>query len=143
MYSIVKSPINVEDLLSQARDDSAGAVLLFLGTVRDHNEGIPVAGIYYEAYQKMAEESLFRIEKETLRRWKLLKIAMIHRIGELNVGDISVAIAVSSEHRNVAFEAGHYVIDRIKKEVPIWKKEKSRTGKESWVEGTSLGDDTF
>jgi molybdopterin synthase catalytic subunit len=143
MYSIVEQPIDVGDLLGSAKDDSAGAVLLFLGTVRDHNEGTQIVGIYYEAYVKMAEQTLSSIEKETLDRWELRKLAMVHRVGELAVGDISVAVAVSSEHRNEAFEAGRYAIDKIKAEVPIWKKEKTSAGQEFWVKGTSLSGEAY
>ncbi len=143
MYSIVDHPINIEELLGCIRDDSAGASLLFLGTVRDHNDRTKVAGIYYEAYVKMAKQAIAKIEKETLNSWKLKRFAAVHRIGHLKVGDISVAIAVSSEHRNEAFEAGRYAIDRIKSEVPIWKKERTTTGNDSWVEGTPLGWDNY
>lgn len=140
MFSIIEHPVNVNELLECVRDASAGAVLLFFGTVRDHNDRGTVAGIYYEAYVKMAEQTIAKIEKEALNRWKLKRFVAVHRVGDLNVGDISVAIAISSEHRKEAFEAGRYAIDRIKTEVPIWKKEKMAGSDNNalWVEGTSL-----
>ena len=138
MFQIVERPISVDEILESVKDDSAGATLIFLGTVRDHNEGIKVDGIHYEAYVEMAEKSIAKIEKDTLSMWKIIKFAAVHRIGNLKVGEISVAIGVSSEHRDEAFKAGRYAIDRVKMEVPIWKKEKSISGSESWVEGTPL-----
>jgi molybdopterin synthase catalytic subunit len=144
LFSIIDFPINLEEILESIKDDSAGAAVLFLGTVRDHNGGTKVTGLYYEAYMKMAELAIAKIEKETINRWKLKRFAAVHRVGDLKVGDVSVAIAVSSEHRNEAFEAGRYAIDRIKMEVPIWKKERSITGSDSWVEGaTLLGSDNY
>jgi molybdopterin synthase catalytic subunit len=122
MFSISEHPIDVEMLLANVRDDSAGATVLFLGTVRNHNADNSVSGIYYEAYIKMTEEAMAKIEAEAVKRWNLKKFAAVHRVGNLKVGEVSVAIAVSSEHRAEAFEAGRYAIDRIKTEVPIWKK---------------------
>ena len=110
-------------LLANVKDDSAGATILFLGTVRNHNDGNAITAIYYEAYIKMAEEAMAKIEAESVKRWNLKKFLLVHRIGNLKIGEVSVAIAVSSEHRAEAFEAGRYAIDRIKSEVPIWKKE--------------------
>jgi len=128
-------------LLENVKDEAAGATVLFLGTVRNHNDDYAVSGIYYEAYAKMAYEAMAKIEAEAIKRWKLKKFAAVHRIGDLKIGEVSVAIAVSSEHRAEAFEAGRYAIDRIKTEVPIWKKEMRGDGKGSggvWAEGTQL-----
>jgi molybdopterin synthase catalytic subunit len=97
-----------------------------------------VSGIYYEAYIRMAEEAMAKIEAESVKKWNLKKIATAHRIGNLKIGEVSVAIAVSSEHRAEAFEAGRYSIDRIKSEVPIWKKE-IISGKDGmWAKGTPI-----
>jgi molybdopterin synthase catalytic subunit len=126
-------------LLEIVKDDAAGAAVLFLGTVRNHNDGYAVSGIYYEAYMRMAEEAMAKIEAEALKRWNLKKFAAVHRIGNLEIGEISVAIAVSSEHRAEAFEAGRYAIDRIKTEVPIWKKETTGQKGGIWAEGTQVG----
>jgi molybdopterin synthase catalytic subunit len=140
MFSISEDPIDVEELLANVKDDSAGASLLFLGTVRNHNEGYDVSGIYYEAYIRMAEDAMSKIEVEAIKRWNLKKFAAVHRIGNLKIGEVSVAIAVSSEHRAEAFEAARYAIDQIKTEVPIWKKELINNGKEArWAQGTPMG----
>ena len=140
MFSISERPIDIEILLENVKDDSAGATLLFLGTVRNHNDDTgSVSGIYYESYIKMAEESMAKIEEEAVKKWNLKKFAAIHRTGILKVGEISVAIAVSSEHRNEAFEAGRYAIDRIKSEVPIWKKEITSDKGGIWKKGTPIG----
>lgn len=138
MLSISEDTIDIEMLLENVKDDAAGATVLFLGTVRNHNDGYAVSGIYYEAYIKMAEEAMAKIEAEAIKRWNLKKFAVVHRIGNLKIGEVSVAIAVSSEHRAEAFEAGRYAIDRIKTEVPIWKKETTRDKGSLWAEGTQV-----
>jgi molybdopterin synthase catalytic subunit len=140
MFSISEDPIDVEGLLANVKDDSAGATILFLGTIRNHNEGYDVSAIYYEVYMRMAEDAMAKIETEAIKRWNLKKFAAIHRIGNLKIGEVSVAIAVSSEHRAEAFEAARYAIDQIKSEVPIWKKEVINNGKEArWAQGTPMG----
>ena len=136
MISITRDPIDVCKILQDAKDRSAGGTTLFIGSVRDHNEKGTVSEIYYEAYKEMAEDKLAEIESEVRKRWNVKKFVAIHRIGDLRVGDISVAVAVSSEHRKEAFEACKYGIDKIKTMVPIWKKEVSESG-EAWVEGVS------
>lgn len=126
-------------LLTNVEDDSAGATVLFLGTVRNHNDDYAVSEIYYEAYIRMAEETMTKIEAEAVKRWNIKKFAAVHRIGNLKIGEVSVAIALSSEHRAEAFEAGRYAIDRIKSEVPIWKKETIRDKGGIWAQGTPVG----
>jgi molybdopterin synthase catalytic subunit len=126
-------------LLENVKDDAAGATVLFLGSVRNHNDDYAVSGIHYEAYIKMAHETMAKIEAEAIKRWNLKKFAVVHRIGNLKIGEVSVAIAVSSEHRAEAFEAGRYAIDRIKTEVPIWKKEMTAEKGGIWAEGTQVG----
>jgi molybdopterin synthase catalytic subunit len=138
MFSISEHHIDVEKLLANVTDDSAGATVLFLGTVRNYNDGYTVSGIYYEAYAKMAMKAMAKIEEEAVKRWNLKKFAAIHRVGSLKIGEISVAIAVSSEHRAEAFEAGRYAIDRIKTEVPIWKKEMLNGEVGRWAQGTPM-----
>jgi molybdopterin synthase catalytic subunit len=138
MISISEHPIDVEKLLANVRDDSAGATVLFLGTVRNHNDDYAVSGIYYEAYIRMAEEAVAKIEEETVKKWNLKKFAAVHRVGNLKIGEVSVAIAVSSEHRAEAFEAGRCAIDRIKTEVPIWKREMMSDEGGIWAQGTPM-----
>ena len=139
MFSISEHPIDIGNLLAKVKDDSAGATVLFLGTVRNHNDGNAVSAIYYEAYVRMAKEALAKIEAESVKRWNLKKFAAVHRTGNLKIGEVSVAIAVSSEHRAEAFEAGRYAIDQIKAEVPIWKKETTSGKGKVWAQGTPVG----
>ncbi len=121
--SLVEEPIDVNRLLAQVRHPQAGAIVLFLGTVRDTNQGRHVEHLEYEAYQKMALREMERVATEARQRWPVLGIGIVHRLGELDVGEISVAIAVSAGHRKEAFEAGRFAIDTLKQTVPIWKKE--------------------
>src|SRR5207302_9048412 len=129
---LVERVIDVNTLLEGVKHPKAGAVFLFLGTVRDNDRGRHVKFLEYEAYQPMALREMTRVVEEARRRWPLLGIAIVHRLGHLDVGDISVAIAVSSGHRKEAFEAGRYAIDTLKQTVPIWKKEVWDSG-EAWI----------
>lgn len=107
--------------------------------MRDNDDGKEVEGIEYEAYGPMAEKRLEATEREVKRRWPATKgVRILHRLGGLEVGDVSVAVAVSSPHRTEAFEACRYVIETIKHDVPIWKKEKMADGSTAWVEGNPL-----
>jgi molybdopterin synthase catalytic subunit len=139
VIAIAQEPIDVSAVLRNASSNSAGATVLFLGTVRDHSEAGAVSEMYYEAYQEMAEDALKRIEQQAVQRWTLLGFAAVHRLGNLQIGEVSVAVAASSEHRVEAFEACRYAIDAIKKSAPIWKKEISASGSR-WVEGVMLED---
>src|ERR671923_2362697 len=134
MIDIIKKPINIFQIMKDCKDPSAGATVLFTGSVRDHNEKERVSGIYYEAYIGMAKNVLAEIENEVLRKWHVRKFIAIHRIGSLKVNEISVAIAITTEHRQDAFEACKYTIDNIKTSVPIWKKEISDAGA-VWIDG--------
>ncbi|MER3601710.1 MAG: hypothetical protein C4339_03225 [Nitrososphaerota archaeon] len=125
-------------LLEQVRRAEAGAVVLFLGTVRAEGEAGRVKEIEYECYEEMAEEKLREIERRLMVKWGLQAISIAHRIGRLSVGDISVVVAVSSRHRAEAFGACREAIERIKREVPIWKKELLEEGGSRWVEGHAL-----
>jgi molybdopterin synthase catalytic subunit len=134
MISITEKPIDVNKLLNDVSDQSSGASVLFTGTVRDHNKQDKVSKLHYEAYQEMAEKILQEIENEVHAKWKINKFIAIHRTGTLKVGEVSVAVAVSSEHRKEAFEACKFGIDSIKEKAPIWKKEFAESGAE-WLEG--------
>ncbi len=133
MISVTKDIIDVNRVLEEVHDDSAGATSFFIGTVRDHNEGKRVYGIHYEAYKEMAEKVLLEIENETIKKWNTKRFIAVHRVGDLKIGDISVIVAISTEHRKEAFEACRHTIDMIKTRVPIWKKEKSDS-EEYWLE---------
>lgn len=135
---IVHEPIDPADVLGRVGDPSDGAILLFLGTVRDHAEGRSVDGMRYEAYQAMAEDVLAQIAREAAARLGTDRLAVVHRVGDLAIGEISVAIAVSSAHRAEAYDASRYVIEEIKKRLPVWKHERYPGGAAAWVPGHEL-----
>jgi len=128
------TPIDSAALVERLRQDADGAVVLFLGTVRDHNLGRRVRYLEYQAYPEMAERELRRLEEQARERWGVNGIAVVHRTGRLEIGETAVAVAVSSAHRAEAFEAGRHIIDTLKHTVPIWKKEFFEGGEE-WIEG--------
>ncbi len=131
-FDLVDGPIDLNAVLQKVRHPQAGAEVLFLGTVRDNSDGRHVKFLEYEAYQPMALKEMKRVADEARQRWPLLGIAIVHRLGHLEIGEISVAIAVSSAHRKDAFEAGRFAIDTLKQTVPIWKKEVWEGG-EVWI----------
>jgi molybdopterin synthase catalytic subunit len=130
---LVEAPIRSQELMEQVRGDGDGAVALFLGTVRDHNEGRRVLRLEYHAYPEMAESEMRRIEEEALDRFEVSRVAVVHRSGTLAIGEASVAVAVAAAHRAAAMEACRWAIDTLKTRVPIWKKEFFEDG-EVWVE---------
>lgn len=132
---ITSAPIDPAVLLGRVGAAEDGAVLLFLGIVRDHNQGRPVAGVRYEAYVEMAETVLHEIAQEAAGRLGTQRVVVVHRTGELAVGEASVAIAVSSPHRAEAFEASRYVIEEIKRRLPVWKQEQYADGDVRWLDG--------
>jgi molybdopterin synthase catalytic subunit len=134
---IEEAPIDVNALLESVRHPGHGAQVLFVGTVRDLNQGRSVIGIRYEAYREMAESVLHQIAGEAERTDSGLRIGAAHRIGDLEVGEASVAIAVSSVHRAQAFAAARYIIEEIKKRLPVWKHEKFSEGGAEWLEGVN------
>lgn len=134
MITITDKAIDTNELLNYVSDDGSGATVLFTGTVRDHNEQNKVSKLHYEAYQEMAEKIFQEIENEVYAKWKINKFIAIHRTGTLRIGEISVSVAVSSEHRKEAFEACKFGIDSIKEKAPIWKKEFDESGV-GWLEG--------
>jgi len=138
---IVRDPIQTDRLLGDVGEGGSGAVLLFLGTVRDHADGRPVARLRYEAYEPMARDVLEEILVEVQGRTGVERLSAVHRVGELVVGEISVAIAVSSPHRADAYEASRLVIEEVKKRLPVWKKELYSDGQEEWVAGTTPPED--
>src|SRR5262245_42470694 len=121
MIRLIQEPIDYHTLTEQVRRPSCGAVALFLGTVRDLTGERVTAALDYEAYPGMAEKKMAEIEADTRSRWPIGEIVLVHRLGHLQVGDISVAVAVSCPHRAEAFEACRHAIDRLKELVPIWK----------------------
>ena len=136
MICITSETIDICKILLDTMDNWAGGTVLFIGSVRDHNEDGTVSEIYYEAYKEMAEKNLTEIEIEARKKWNVKKFVAVHRVGNLKVGEVAVAVAASAEHRKEAFEACRYGIDEIKIRVPIWKKEVADSGIR-WVEGVS------
>ncbi len=134
---ITQEPIRLDELTAFVADPGAGAMATFVGTTRDSNEGRRVIRLEYECYPGMAEKEMEKIGQEVLERWPVKKVAMLHRLGRVDIGEASVAIAVSSGHRHAAFEACHYAINQLKETVPIWKKELYEGG-EVWI-GSQTG----
>jgi molybdopterin synthase catalytic subunit len=136
MISLTRDIIDYHGLTEQVRRDDCGAVVTFLGTVREMTDGKQTAALDYEAYPEMAEKKLAEIEREVRNRWPVGDVGMVHRLGHLELGEISVAVAVSCPHREQAFAACRFAIDRIKEIVPIWKKENWADGSTEWVDPT-------
>lgn len=133
LISVTESAIDPGMLLSAVRRPDAGAIVVFLGTVRDHSEGREgVTHLDYEAYGEVVEGKIAEIIVEARARWSLGSIAATHRVGTVHVGDDSVGVAVSAEHRPEAFDAARHIIDELKARAPIWKKEHWEGGAE-WV----------
>jgi molybdopterin synthase catalytic subunit len=120
---IVKIPIDVNIPLNFVNDAASGSTLLFNGTVRDNEDGTPVKFLYYEAYEEMAYKEIDKLISAAFEKYDLNKIAVIHRTGKIEIGGISISIAVSSPHRDSSYTASKFLIDNIKETVPIWKKE--------------------
>ena len=133
MVRLTHELIDYHALAESVRRNDCGAVALFLGTVRDLTDGHETVALDYEAYAGMAEKKMAEIEQETRSRWPIGEILMVHRLGHLEVGEVSVAVAVSCPHRAQAFEACRHAIDRLKELVPIWKKENWADGATEWV----------
>ena len=130
--AVTDRAISTDETIAQVRHPQAGAVVLFLGTVRDNREGARVDHLEFEAYERRALRDMQTVCEEAAARWPVLGVSIIHRVGTLRVGEISVAIAVSAPHRADAFAAGKYAIDTLKQRVPIWKKEVWEGG-EAWI----------
>jgi molybdopterin synthase catalytic subunit len=133
MVGLTSDPIDPAELTEAVRSTASGAVVLFLGTVRELTAGRRTVALDYEAYGPMAEAKLEELETEARRQWPLDKVAIVHRVGHLELGDVSVAVAVSSAHRHDAFEAARFLIDTLKQTVPIWKKENWSDGTTEWI----------
>ena len=133
MIQLTHEPIDYHALTERVRRHDCGAVVTFLGTVREMTDGRQTIALDYEAYPGMAESKLAEVEAETRERWPVGDMIMVHRLGHLELGDVSVAVAVSCPHRAQAFEACRYAIDRLKEVVPVWKKENWADGSTEWV----------
>lgn len=136
MAVMTERPIDLAALLASVQSPERGGVAVFLGQVRNHHEGRAVAGLEYSAYGPMAEAECARIVAETTSHWNVT-VALQHRIGALAVGDTAVAIVTGSAHRDEAFAACRYVIEEVKRRVPVWKRERYADGSVLWVDPTA------
>ena len=132
MIELTDQPLDPERITDAVRRDSNGAVVTFLGTTRNHFEGKRVVRLDYEAYEEMAVKKMAEVRQELQARYSIEDIAIAHRVGTVDIGQISLVIAVASPHRREAFFACHEAVDRIKEIVPIWKKEVYEDGSR-WV----------
>ena len=133
MIAITTGPIDVAAVLQSVQSPLAGAAVLFLGTTREVTDDRRTESLDYDCYGDMAEKKLAELEAGARLRWPLVGCAIVHRVGRVAVGEASVAIAVSSPHREDAFAAGKWLIDTLKQTVPIWKKENWADGGSQWV----------
>jgi molybdopterin synthase catalytic subunit len=132
MHQLTTSPIDTAQVLAAVQSSAAGAIVLFVGTTRDNTAGRATMSLDYECYPEMALAKLAQLEQEARSQWELVDVAIVHRVGHVAIGEASVAIAVSSAHRKNAFEAGQWLIDTLKTEVPIWKCENWADGSKEW-----------
>ena len=136
LVRVTGRPLAVAEAMNFVADPAAGGTVLFSGTVRDHSDAGMVTGLEYEAWQERAQARLTAIGGEMFARWPVRRVALLHRIGRLDVGEISVLVCCSAPHRGDAFEAARHGIERIKEDVPIWKRESLATGEAHWVMGS-------
>lgn len=132
--TIQQEPIDIARALASSGTDADGAVVNFIGRVRNNSQGKTVTHLEYEAYSEMARKQLRKIVDEAVARWSLNSCSVVHRSGTVNVGEASILITASAPHRNAAFQAVQYIIDTVKIKVPIWKKEFYSDGS-SWING--------
>jgi molybdopterin synthase catalytic subunit len=133
MIKISAEPIDIQACIDAAQSERAGAIDVFVGTVRNHNNSKSVVRLEFEAYDAMAVKKMEELAQQAKSRWEIEKIVMVHRKGVLDIGDVAVVIAVSTPHRAASFEACQWLIDTLKQVVPIWKKEIYQNGEE-WLE---------
>ncbi len=132
VYLVTPDPIDLVAVLAQVTHPGAGGIALFVGTTRDENDGRRVERLEYEAYEDMATSEMAAIGDEIRRRWPVLRVAMVHRVGIVPIEEASVAVAIAAPHREEAFAACRYGIDTLKAQVPIWKKEHYADGSR-WI----------
>ena len=135
MFRLSPGPLDPDALRRELLDPQAGGYVSFEGRVRSRNEGRAVRSLEYEAYGELAEKEGARVLAEARDRFAVLSIAAAHRVGHLQLGELAVWVGVTAEHRGAAFDACRYVIDELKRRVPIWKKEHYATGESAWIGG--------
>lgn len=139
MADLTREPIDVERLRRAAARPDCGAIVVFLGTSRDHHEGRRVTRLEYEGYETMAIAALGRIEREACAKFEIRTCRIVHRLGDVPLAEASVAVVIAAAHRAPAFDACRWAMDDLKRTVPIWKKEFFAEGGDAWVDGTKLG----
>jgi molybdopterin synthase catalytic subunit len=137
MFRVTTEALKLQELVDFVTDPEAGAIATFIGTTRNNNEGRKVIALDYDAYPEMAAKELTRLGEEARKKWQICRMAIVHRIGPVQITEPSVMIAVSAAHREAAFAACRFAIEEIKRTVPIWKKEVYEGG-EIWI-GTQSG----
>ncbi|MDA0346711.1 MAG: molybdenum cofactor biosynthesis protein MoaE [Verrucomicrobia bacterium] len=133
MFSLTDKSLDVVQLGQRLENPAGGALVTFEGRVRNHNEGLSVKGLDYQAYVPLAEAEGEKILKEAQAKFDLLECQCVHRVGSLSIGEIAVWVGVISAHRGDAFDAARYIIDEAKRRVPIWKRENLDSGRSYWV----------
>ena len=136
--ALVERPIDASALIAEVNDASCGAASVFLGCVRNVNEGRAVTGIEYSAYRSMAEREMTAIAREAAEQFGVSRLVVEHRLGELGLGDVSVAVVVAHPHRAPSLDATRYVIEQLKRRVPIWKLELYSDGTREWVNASPV-----
>ena len=136
LVRLTEERLDPAEALAFVADPGAGGLVLFAGTVRDHSPAGEVSALDYEAWGEVAESRMRAIGEEILQRWPVRKVALLHRTGHLELGETSVLVCCSAPHRAEAFEAARHAIERIKQDVPIWKKERLTSGEAQWVMGS-------
>jgi molybdopterin synthase catalytic subunit len=136
LVRLTDAPLDASEALRFVADPGAGGTVLFAGTVRDHSRAGEVTALDYEAWEERAVARLEAVGEELFQRWPVCRVAILHRTGHLEVGATSVLVSCSAPHRDEAFEAARHGIERVKQDVPIWKKESLTTGTAHWVVGS-------
>ena len=133
MIQLTTERIDTDAVLAAVSDNAAGAAVLFVGTTREFTAGRQTSSLEYDCYPEMAEKKLAELLDDAGQRWPLIQATIVHRLGRLELGEASVAVAVSTAHRREAFEAAQWIMDQLKEIVPIWKKENWSDGSSQWV----------
>jgi MoaE-MoaD fusion protein len=133
MFKVTREPLNVQEIHNFVKRHTDGAVVTFDGIVRNNFDGRAVRYLEYEAYAEMAERQMAEIGAEARGKFSIGEVAIVHRLGRLEIGESSIVVAVAAPHRQAAFEACAYVMDRVKEQVPVWKKEFFADGEDHWV----------
>ena len=135
---IVRKTIDPTRILNSVKDKGAGGTVMFFGTIRNRTNGAEVKALEYEVYRRMAERRIDELEKQIKARWPIKAIRLVQREGKLRIGEVSVAVVVSTVHRKEAFEAARFAIEQIKTSFPIWKRETFANGRKVWAKGAPI-----